>query len=417
MGFGRGLFRRRESASRDAIFGKWAVDILRAFPEVVSAEFDASEFHVDVVYADGAIQQYGLQTPFRLAVGLDGEEAVQLLAEYLRRAVTSRTVMTEPVAGWMSAAPTLRSVLRPAGDLTLEFQGKRIGDHMLWRPLLPCLTERVVIDLPTSMRTVSPDDLVEWGVDADTVFATARANMIDFAVETVSLFDTEDGVLFLPDDDGDLYAGSLPLVDGWLAGLGNKAGAQPLFFVPGSFGVLAGVASSPERVCELVAAAREMFDNAVRPVSPAPYTVDEQGRLVPFTVPIDHPAWAAIRSAEAALAAPVHAAQYQGMQADTEAGRLDLFVAELLHVRAENGIEETVAAWTDTVPTLLPRAHVVNMVDLTTASLFGVPWEVLDREVGLRAVPGLFPPRFLVEHHPDQATLARLRAAGRWGTG
>ncbi|MFC9963601.1 hypothetical protein [Nocardia ignorata] len=75
------------------------------------------------------------------------------------------------------------------------------------------------------------------------------------------------------------------------------------------------------------------------------------------------------------------------------------------------------AAWTDTVPTLLPRAHVVSMVDPTTASLFQVPWEVLDREVGLRAVPGLFPPRFLVEHHPDQATLARLRAAGRWGTG
>ncbi|KAF0847768.1 hypothetical protein [Nocardia caishijiensis] len=417
MGFGRGLFRRRESASRDEIFGKWAVDILRAFPEVVSAEFDAAEFHVDVVYADGTPQQCGLRTPFRLAEGLDGEEAVQLLAEYLRGALAASTAMAEPVADWATMAPTLRPVLRPAGDLTLEVQGQRIGENIVWRPLLPCLTERVVIDLPTSMRTVSPEDLVEWGVDAHTVFATARTNMTDFAVETVSGFDPDEGVHFLSDDDGDLYAGSLPLVEGWLAGLGNKAGAQPLCFVPGSFGVLAGVASSPERVCELVAVAREMFDNAVRPVSPVPYTVDGQGRLVPFTVPLGHPAWAAIRSAEAALAAPVYAAQYPSLQADVDSGRRTEYVAELLHVRAPNGIEDTVAAWTDTVPTLLPRAHVVSMVDLATASLFPVPWEVLDREVGLRSVPGLFPPRFLVEHHPDQATLARLRAAGRWGTG
>lgn len=415
MGFGRGLFRRREQTDRHTIFGGWAVDIARAVPWVVSAEFDAAAFELAVVFDDGGTSRLGLITPFRRAANADGDEAVEILTGFLHNMLVTEHTREDP-SGWAAVAPLLRPVLRPAGDLSGRVEDLRIGDHLLWRPILPQLTERVFIDHPTTMQSVTHSHLTEWGVDAETVFTTARTNMTDLAVEAVSIFDVADGVLFLPDDEGDLYSGSLPLVPGWLAGLGTKAGAQPIFFVPGAAGLLAGVASSPERVCELVRAAREMYAEAPRPVSPMPYTIDADNRLVPFTVPDGHPAREAIRSAESALTAAVYGGQYDSLAADHDAGLFEEFVAEALHVRGPDGIESTVATWTDTVPTLLPRTHAVNLVDLTTHTVVRVPWEALAAEVPLRPVPGLFPPRFRVEHHPDGAVLARMTAHAHGST-
>ncbi|MGQ4617413.1 hypothetical protein [Nocardia sp. R7R-8] len=314
--------------------------------------------------------------------------------------------------GWDAVAPRLRPLIRQAGQLDMRAEGMRIADHTVWRPILPCLIETVVIDGQTSMQNANPGLLEEWGVDADTVFATARANVAELALDTVAGYDpgSKAGMLHIPDVSGDLYAGSMPLVDGWLTGIGAKAGARPIVFVAQNVGVLVGAEFSEEHVLHLVRMARRLFDDAVRQVSPVPYTLDEEGRLVPYQVPRNHPAWREIRSAESTLAAQVYGQQYEHLRADLDAGLTDDLAAKLMHVRRD-GVETTLSAWTDTVPTLLPRAHNVTLTNVDTGATFAVPWQTLAAAIDLRPVEGIYPPRYRVESHPDVEVMARLRAA------
>lgn len=258
-----------------------------------------------------------------------------------------------------------------------------------------------------------PGPLEEWEVDAETVFATARANMAELSLDTIGRYDPRDrgGMLYIPDTSGDDYAGSLPLADGWLAGIGTKAGARPIVFVAQNTGVLVGAEFSEEHVLHLVRTARELFDDALREVSPVPYTLNAHGRLVPYRVPRTHAAWREIRSAETVLAAHVYEQQYEHLRADLDAELTDDRAAKLGAVRKKDGVETTWTSWTDTVPTLLPRANNVSLTNPETGATFFVPWQTLSAAIDLQPVEGIYPPRYRVEFHPDADTMARLRTA------
>ncbi|MFI1916063.1 hypothetical protein [Nocardia sp. NPDC020380] len=404
MGFLGGVF-----GSNRRQFGEQALAMVRENEVVARAEFDAGEFEIHYWTHSGEIGRINLNTVFKRTRRASPEEADRMLATFV--AIGPQREGEEP-DGWAAAAPRLRPLIRQAGLLGQRIEGLRVGDHTLWRPVLPCLMESVVVDWPTSMQTVTPHNLTEWGVDADTVFATARANLAGLALDTVAGYDpaVKGGMLYLPDTSGDSYAGALPLVDGWLAGIGAKAGARPIVFVAQNVGVLVGAEFSEQHVLRLVNTARQLFDDAVREVSPVPYTVDEDGELIPYRVPRGHQAWQEIRSAEATLISHVYGAQYEGLRADLEAGLTEDFAAKVMHFRKQDGTESTAAAWTDTVPTLLPRVHNVSLTHVETGDTFFVPWEILAGVVDLEPVDGIYPARYRVENHPDEATMAALRA-------
>ncbi|MEU0544437.1 hypothetical protein ABZ319_31655 [Nocardia sp. NPDC005978] len=175
--------------------------------------------------------------------------------------------------------------------------------------------------------------------------------------------------------------------------------------------MLIGAEYSERHVVQLVDTARELFDRAVREVSPVPYTVDDSGRLIPYRVPPDHLAARDIDFAESTLTSRVYAQQHNNLSADVEAGALD-FTPQVMHVRAPNGSATTLTTWTDTVPSLLPHARNVMLVDRDASDGFPVPWETLASAVPLTPVEGLYPPRYRAEFHPDAEHMARLRAAG-----
>ncbi|QBJ96406.1 hypothetical protein ERC79_10850 [Rhodococcus sp. ABRD24] len=415
MGFWGGMFgsAKREQGEREQ-FGAQALAMVRAQSAVAAADFDAEQFEIHYATHSGIRGRIDLTTAFRRCSKVSPREAAHILFEFVT--LGPELGGTEETAtGWDAVAPNLRPLIRPAGELAVRVEGMRAGDHMLWRPILPCLMESIVLDLPTSMQRVHPTMLADWGVDAATVFAAARANMLTYAHDTVARYDpnAKDGILHIPDTSGDRYAGSLPLVDGWLAGIGAKAGARPIVFVAENVGVLVGAEYSERHVQYLVNAARELFDNAVRQVSPVPYTLDATGRLTPYQVPRNHLAWQEIRSAEATLAANVYGQQYETLRAELDEGTLDDYAAKLLHARKPDGIETTITPWTDTVPTLLPRAHNVTLTNPTTGATFGVPWETLAAAIDLHPVEGLYPTRYRVEHHPAEPVMSTLRARAK----
>ncbi|WP_067704406.1 hypothetical protein [Nocardia jejuensis] len=408
MSFWGGMF-----GSKQGNFGERALTMVLAQDSVAGAEFDAKAFEIAYVKRDGERGRINLTTVFRRCEDATPEAAERMLTDFVR--MNKWEGGPEEPTGWAAAAPLVRPLIRQAGDLDMRVEGMRIADHTLWRPVAPCLSETVVLDQPTSMQRVTPHDLEQWGIDAETVFSTARANLAELALDTIGAYDpgASNGMVYIGDNSGDLYAGSLPLVDGWLAGVGAKAGARPIAFVAQNVGVLFGVEFSEAHVERLVSLAGELFDNGIRQVSPMPYTVDEQGTLVPYQVHRNHVAWKDIRAAESRLSAAVYGQQYDYLRADLDEGRTEDRAAKLMHARKPDGTETTIAPWTDGVPTLLPRVHTVTLTDPETGETFGVPWETLAAEVDLPPAAGIYPPRYRVEFHPDENVMARLRAAQR----
>ncbi|MEV6769425.1 hypothetical protein AB0N05_12450 [Nocardia sp. NPDC051030] len=407
MSFLGGVF-----GSKRKQFGQKAFEMMRANPAVASAEYDGDAFEISYLSHDGTRGRMNLTTVFRRCENASPAEAQEMLHNFVSHGPGLGG--PEVPQGWEAVAPHVRPLIRQAGELATRMEGQLVSGHVLWRPVLPCLMETLVIDQPTSMPRVHPSQLAEWGVDAATVFATARANLTGLALDTVANYDpaANGGMLHIPDTSGDLYAGSLPLVDGWLAGIGAKAGARPIVFIAQNTGVLVGVEYSDRHVLHLVNTARELFDNAVREVSPVPYTLDEAGRLIPYRVPPNHLAAHEIGSAECTLTARVYGHQYDHLRADLDAGIIEDYAAKVMHVRAQDGTELTFTTWTDTVPSLLPRTDNVVLVDPATSDSLSVTWETLESAVPLPAAEGIYPPRYHAHFHPAPDIMAHLRAAG-----
>ncbi|MFI1918704.1 hypothetical protein [Nocardia sp. NPDC020380] len=382
-------------------FGKHILAQVLAFEGVDVAEYDPDSY--EITYRCGSAQaKLSLDILFRRFDGEIGPELEQAVAELL-----------EPIAAglspdsWEYAEPRLRPVLRQAGLARIglgEFHGQ---DVVLGRPAVPYLNEMVVVDMPTTIRFVTVFDLRRWEVDADQVFATAHGNLTELAINTMAVFAPSERtqVLEYPDDDGDTYVGSLPLIPGWLAGAGARTGAQALVFLSGHLGMFITIGATDELVNSLLAVADQRYDDALRPLSPLPYTVDEDGVLVPYRVPRNHPVWPALRHAEAKLAVAVYGPQTEMLRADEE---VEAVASALLHVRGPNGIEHTMTPWSAGGPTLLPKADYIVFVNDDGETL-RLAWEDVSEYVDLPVAPGFDPPRYLVPAHPAEPVMARLR--------
>ncbi|WP_433793844.1 hypothetical protein [Actinoplanes sp. CA-252034] len=118
---------------------------------------------------------------------------------------------------WSEAAPRLRPVLRGAAP-----------GAPLRRPVLPFLSEFVVVDQPDTMTYVTAAQTTGWKTSADEIFATARANLTGAV-----LHGTASGpvvVRFV--DDGNAYWTSHLLLPGWLPRLSGQVGGTPVAFAP-----------------------------------------------------------------------------------------------------------------------------------------------------------------------------------------
>lgn len=298
------------------------------------------------------------------------EREPETRTDRIRRYVTTLLGTQEPPADWESVLPLLRPVLRGAMWGRSNDAGR---PAVLRRPAQPFLDELVVVDRPTSMSYVTAAMTATWGVRDEDVFAAARANLVAGA----ELPETEPGegpVLLRFVDDGDAYWPSHLLLDGWLAGLAGRVGGQPIAFVP-DVNTLMVTAADPGGLAPLVELIADEYMEAPRRLSPVGYTVDGVGRVVPYTAPAGHPVAAVLGKAERLLAIREYANQRELLvEADVPE-----FVAKLELFARDDGSAFTVAAWTMSLPTLLPRADYVGMIS-DDADMFFVPWAALVEE-------------------------------------
>jgi hypothetical protein len=397
MGLGDRLF----GSARDR-FGREVAARIRQIDSVTESVYEAREFRVAFRRSGDSQRGYAyLENAFRECQGVSAEERESRMTRLVSIAAAA------PVSDdWETVRPPLRPVLRSAVFGIDQGPVKA----PLNRPALPYLAEFVVIDTATAMGYVNTGHATRWGVDVEEVFAAARSNMADIALSSLDRKRTGAGpVRFV--DDGDSYFASLLLMDGWLAGMGVRLGAPPLAFVPSqSNGLEVLGVGGPIELNALLKVAVDEYQEAVRPISPVPYTVNEDGDVVPYEVPRDHPSWQAIRHAQVVLAANTYTPQTGYLKALYEREEVDVFISTLQCFRTPGGTDITVATWSDDLVSLLPEAHYVAFPGQEEGSTFLVPWAVVAAEAGLVPEEGFSPPRYRVGDWPDAATMARFRA-------
>ena len=159
------------------------------------------------------------------------------------------------------------------------------------------------------------------------------------------------------------------------------------------------------------------YDASKTPISPAVYTVDDSGKVVPLVLARDHHLHGDVRRGHVILAMDQYAEQELRLHQMREKAGTDLFVAryEVLTHDVLGVIGYTI--WAEEVLSLLPVADVVFIVgggnendDPKDRYRFMVRWEDLMRIAGewLRRVPDIYPTRFETLTWPDRKTLDRL---------
>jgi hypothetical protein len=267
---------------------------------------------------------------------------------------------------WAAVKPLLRPVLR----------GATPGEP-LRRPILPFLSEFVVVDSPDTMTYVSAAQLAAWNVTADQIFSSARANLTGAVLQGKAA----DSMVVQFLDDGDAYWTSHLLLPHWLERLADQVGGAPVAFAP-ERGTLLVTADGSDHLPGLFARAEQIFITSSRPITPMAYRSDENGCPTPYAAPEGHRLHRAVQRAERVLA--LH--EYARQAAHTSNA------APLRLTGDDRTGWRTQARWPRNEPTLLPTADEV-VLGTTTC-----PWPAIAPHVTV--APGLDPPRWQATHWP-----------------
>jgi hypothetical protein len=381
-------------------FAAEALAVVRSHPDVERAWLDEAEFAIRfVVHGSRDAAWFFLRNTF-------AELGTATVATRRARIEQMITASMAPEPEW----PQVRSLLRPVlrGD-ALGLLPPYDGRSRLRRSALPYLSEYVVVDQPTSMAYLTADRVRQWGVDPAEVFASARENLAELQRHRGRLSPPvgDAPALYCLTGDADAYYTSWPLIDGFLAELAVDLGGQPVIFMPDTTTLMI-MLDRPDVVAQVLPMIDEQYGNAPRQLSPAAYTVDGSGSMVPYRVGDPGELADRLHRAEVRLAVDEYTAQKRALQTRYEQDGIDIYVSELMGVDRPDGSRFSTAVWPVGTDTLLPEADFIGVV--ASGDPVTVPWPIVRAEIGLQPEPDLAPPRYRVTQTLPSEVLARLHA-------
>ena len=280
-----------------------------------------------------------------------------------RRAKTGSSVSRPPHSEtWETARATLLPVLRGA-TYGVEMWAKQRSAAFARRPFLPYIDHAVVIDEPTSMHYVSRHAIERWGVTEEAVFAAAEERLSLLAAPSVEPHDDDaHGPLWIVTSN-DTYESSRLLVRGWLASFRGRVEGNPVAIIPERSTLIVGGDARPEMIELLLDKAEEEFTASKRRLSPALYSVDAQGAVVPYARRSTDPLAAKVKVAHEKLAIYEHRAQKEVLDALHEEREEDVFVGRyLVFEGADAPLPRSLSVWTKGVRSYLPRTEKVILL-------------------------------------------------------
>ncbi len=378
-------------------------ELLHAVPAVASVTRQDGEYGLDVVDTDGRRQSFFLENLFlesREQSPEDRRESIRRLISFVGR--------DDVELDWDSAKDRLVPLVRTSTlfpTITYEPMQRPVR-----RPFAPFLIEAIALDLDDSFEYVSAQTVASWGVDVDDVFEVARqCAATHFSDGDVERYDSEaEFPLWHVSLDG--YETSRLALPGWLAAFHGRVVGRPVAIVPQRSVLIVGGDGDERCLRRLIDIADREYAASPRNLSPALYTVDDDGAVIPLVLPQGHAMAHDVALGHLRLALDEYEASQAPLQ--EEVGD-DVYVASLVGVRSEDGSVSSYAVWTEDVPTMLPPATEIAFVRLAddeqAKDHFRVPWAEVHREGLLEPVPDIDPPRWRTKGWPTRAVLARLR--------
>lgn len=305
--------------------------------------------------------------------------------------------------------PLLRSTVYAAGA----------GRAVASRPFLPFLVEAIGLDHEQTTQVLTMQTLDDWGVSLDAACSQAHDvlahHMDDRDVET---WDPEASYPTFSIDRDDSYESSRLLVPGFLASFRGRVRGNPIAIVPHRNLLVVSGDADPDAVRRLLDTAEREYRASPRSLSPDLYTVDADGRVVPWDPPAEHPHRRIARRNRLLLAGTEYAQQKDQLEQQL-ADRDDVFVASYSIVMPDgDDLPFSYSVLPEGVPTLLPRTDVLVFAGGSSGAsdvqhLF-VRFEDAERILGegfFTLEAAIDPPRLRAPRWPDTVALARLAQA------
>lgn len=389
-------------------FQRLAIEMAGEVDGVVTAapHEDPDEFAI-VVEKQG---QQGLHTTYLTNVWRQLADAdVDEQREGMRHFLDSTVNAPDIPETWAELRSMLLPVLRSAGLTSWALSQPQ---SLVWKPATPFLVELLVIDLGPSVTYVTGSKLDGWGVTVEEAFRVAHENLAAIVPKAPERQDSDGPTLFHI-VSGQIDGGSYLLSPGWLASYTQAVGGRPIAYAGGREFITVTSVLSPESVAGLAQMALDSWNGSSRPLSPCLYTVTDDDRLVPFSVPDDHPGAIAVARARLPLAGGEYAAQKEALDAHHESELIDVFVASLMAREPDDGKPITLAVWTHGIRTWLPVTDTVALLDPDTDE---PPLEValeavLEVAEGcLAPVEDVHPRRYETVRWPSEQELEALRS-------
>ena len=277
-----------------------------------------------------------------------------------------------------------------------------------FRPFADHLALGVAVDLPDQISEVSGDLLEKWGVTLDEALEIGRDNLWKRSVGKWEPL--AEGVWMSPwQDNLDVNRLAMPTLFRQLTVDGD-----PVAFAPNRDHLI--VTGSRDFVGQGVAAAyaNGLLDEP-RPMNATPIILDGlEWKAYPFDA--NHPIASLFRRLEIRSFSEDYATQKSLLEERFEREERDIFVASFMAFEnTETKRLRTVATWTETVDTLLPRVDsvVLNVSDgdEKCRALGEAPWDRLVEVVGHRMVrqEGMYPERYRAAEFPSTDEIERLQ--------
>jgi uncharacterized protein YtpQ (UPF0354 family) len=381
---------------------------LRAASEDLDFSRDVPAFALRVRSGKGAENAMFLENLFAESRDLSPEAREELISRFVGVFAAAATEPTPP-PGWEAARGKLVLCLRAA---TFSPGGGVGDDRLVLRPCLPMLVEVVALDAPDAIHYVSRTNREEWKVTPAELFAEAQATLS--SVETrLEMYDPEAGYPLWHVANDDNYEASRLITPGWLASLSGRVNGRPVAIVPHSRLLIVGGAGDDDCVARLVEVARREYESSPRSVSPALYTVDGAGKVVPFHLPGGHSLASEVERGHRALEQVEYAHQKKALESSAPDREDVAFVASYTLLKGGDGTFISYATWAKSVSeTLIPQVDRIA-IGMLGKGAFMAPFHIVRslEPPCLAQEPGMYPPRYRTVRWPSDAELQALKEA------
>lgn len=268
------------------------------------------------------------------------------------------------------------------------------------------LAFELVFDSELNMAAIGTDQLERWGRDFDDVYRVAQANL---RARSAKPLDQPMPGLFVSSWEDYHDAGRLALLD-----LINhqKVKGEHVAMVPNRDLLILTGSEDLDGQAAMLELALAGLDHT-RTISGVPLVLGAGG-WQRFEVAPDHPLAHYYRRVEALNQGSVYTQQKELLEILNERNRDDTFVASFSGIEdPETGDLRTYSVWTRGVDTLLPRTHLVALLDPDDEERrLLVPWDaVAERCGGMMSPQGWHPERWRVETFPSGDDLTALESA------